>query len=508
MTTTITPVWLKTNLLEPNDFSTSHYDYNSRYRKPFCKGKPIEKPCDVTPRGDKFKVVVGLRRYFKNLREGVLETLCNVIDIKDEDIPAAVLLSNEVRVKTIYEQCIEAYPHIPPSQQGKEMGRYKIAIEKANVEISVSTLKRFCVVKELDKRYPDLKLEEDVKKGVPISTVLSKAMQKKEYLKRQAEKLGKALYEVNKLITNPYYLFNDDNKNLRKHLNSIKGYTGIDLTFTSPYYMNQRTYSKKKEAGHEGNWKQYSTGLKPTFQEIYKETKCSGICAVNLGDTYGRYDNNQILHRFSLMMTDEIGWHFFFKQIWHKLNVLTKGNEDKVPVYNYEEILFFCKDPDKCKFKPIDIYSEEKIVEFVKVGGRKNADGTNTKEKWALSKPYTRFKQFITHQEFKVIHTAAAGADSRLLKQYGEDGHEAVMPLEVPLYAILACTEPSDFLFDAYAGAGTTMAIGRLLGRTVAGMESKSEYAQLIDKRLTDLATDAAKAAEVESMFKRKFLAA
>jgi len=501
-------IWLKTTLLEPNEFSLKHYDFNSRYRRHFCKGQQIKNPLKVTQRGEKYKVVEGVRRYFKNVREGIPETLCIVIDVKDEEIPAAVLLSNEVRVKSIYEQCVEAYPHIPPSQQGKENGRYQIAIDKANVEISVSTLKRFCAIVELDKKHAELKLLEDVKKGVPVSTVLKNFAKKKEYREAQNENLGQALYEVNSLITKPHNLFNDDNKNLRKHLKTIKGYTGIDITFTSPYYMKQRMYEKKKEAGHERNWEKYLAGLKPVFQDIYDETKDSGICVVNLGDTYGRYDNNQILHRFSTMMTDEIRWDFFFKQIWHKLNVLTKGKEDEVPVYNYEEILFFRKDPAKCKFKQIDIYTEDKKVEFIKVGGRRNADGTNTKEKWALSKPYTRLKQFISQQEFDLIHTAAAGADSRLLKQYGEEGHPAVMPLEVPLYAILAGSEPSDFLFDPFAGAGTTMAVGKLLGRTVAGIEKNTEFAKLANKRLDDLVIDAAKAAEVESMFKKKFKAA
>jgi DNA modification methylase len=496
----ITTVKIDIQKLEPNGFSTGHYDYKSRRRKNFCKNEEILKPIEVTLIKEKYIILNGIRRYYEYLRSGVKDVHCVVLHVPESEIEAYVLKANASRIKSMYEQCTEAMRCIPPIAQGKNLGgntRYDLAIAKANVEVSGSTLKRFCALHELDKKYKDahdidLGLVDDVRKGVPINVVLKKAKEKADALKLNGEVQGEPPYRVaasEHFTVKNYSIFHQENDDL-SILKSLEGYKGIDLGFMSPYYLNQRTYDKKNEKGHESHYNEYLEDLKPTFREFYKELKETGVLAVNLGDTYGRYDNNQILHRFSIMMTDELGYHFFFKQIWHKRNVLTKGREDKLPIYNYEEILYFCKDPSKCKFKPFSFYPVNKKIEFIQVGGRRNADGTNTKEKWALSKPYQRFHQFIDTQEFEVIHTAAAGSDSRLLKKYCEEGHPAVMPLEVPLYGILSSTAPGDLVVDCYAGSGTTLATGLLLGRRVVGIERKMKFVQLADKRLSDLCSE------------------
>ncbi len=65
-----------------------------------------------------------------------------------------------------------------------------------------------------------------------------------------------------------------------------------------------------------------------------------------------------------------------------------------------------------------------------------------------------------------------------------EKWHPCQMPETILARIIRACTEKGGLVLDPFAGSGTTLKVARDLGRDAIGIEIKSDYVELIKKRL------------------------
>lgn len=62
--------------------------------------------------------------------------------------------------------------------------------------------------------------------------------------------------------------------------------------------------------------------------------------------------------------------------------------------------------------------------------------------------------------------------------------HPTQKPEKLIAKLILASSKPGDFVFDPFAGSGTTCVVAKKLGRTFAGVEQEAAYCQMAVKRL------------------------
>ncbi|TWH03418.1 site-specific DNA-methyltransferase (adenine-specific) [Nocardioides sp. J9] len=73
-------------------------------------------------------------------------------------------------------------------------------------------------------------------------------------------------------------------------------------------------------------------------------------------------------------------------------------------------------------------------------------------------------------------------------------GHPTQKPVELFEYLIRTYTNPGDVVLDPVLGSGTTAVAAESLKRNWVGMEAKSEYVAMANRRIDDLrnTTDAA----------------
>ncbi len=62
--------------------------------------------------------------------------------------------------------------------------------------------------------------------------------------------------------------------------------------------------------------------------------------------------------------------------------------------------------------------------------------------------------------------------------------HSAAFPEELPEWFIKLFTREYDVVLDPFAGAGTTLTVAKRLKRNSIGIEIKSEYFELMEKKL------------------------
>lgn len=68
--------------------------------------------------------------------------------------------------------------------------------------------------------------------------------------------------------------------------------------------------------------------------------------------------------------------------------------------------------------------------------------------------------------------------------QGGVEDHPAVMPMTLARRCIRMTSRPGDTVLDPYAGSGTTLLAAKELGRNWVGIELKTAYMELIERRM------------------------
>lgn len=151
----------------------------------------------------------------------------------------------------------------------------------------------------------------------------------------------------------------------------------IDCVMTSPPYWALRDYGVEGQLGLEPTFEEYINKLCDIFDEVKRVLKKTGICWVNLGDTYGgskgggpdsleREKENKswtdkskkfvtrppkanvpdkslimIPFRFAIEMVNR-GWILRNNIIWHKRNCMPSSVKDRFTV-DFEYLFFFTK---------------------------------------------------------------------------------------------------------------------------------------------------------------------
>lgn len=77
--------------------------------------------------------------------------------------------------------------------------------------------------------------------------------------------------------------------------------------------------------------------------------------------------------------------------------------------------------------------------------------------------------------------------DEALRLPTGERAHKQQSPIRLLARIILSSTKPGDFVFDPFAGTGTTLVVAKQLGRNSIGVELSPRNVELIRRRIERL---------------------
>jgi len=116
----------------------------------------------------------------------------------------------------------------------------------------------------------------------------------------------------------------------------------ISCVMTSPPYYALRDYGEDGQIGGEPNWQLYIQHLYEIFGEVKRVLRDDGTVFVNIGDSYNDKSLMQIPERFSLMMTDKLGYIKRNTIIWYKPNCMPSSVDDRFTV-DFEPVYFFTK---------------------------------------------------------------------------------------------------------------------------------------------------------------------
>jgi len=257
----------------------------------------------------------------------------------------------------------------------------------------------------------------------------------------------------------------------------------------------------KGQLGHEPDYKNYIQHLYLIFAEIKRVLRNDGTLWVNIGDSYGGWqgkhhgwnDNKQsvgergvaqhdksntkakslcqIPERFSLMMTDELGFIKRNTIIWRKPNSMPTSAKDRFTI-DFEYIYFYVKnrkywfkqqlephiwaDKDKRSIIPSPpksgkILSGKYAINSVKYG----KDGRNKRCVWDIP------------------------------TQPSPEPHFAIFPDKLVEPMIKAGCPEQGIVLDPFCGTGTTCAMAKYLNRNYIGFELNTKYVELAENKIT-----------------------
>ncbi len=269
----------------------------------------------------------------------------------------------------------------------------------------------------------------------------------------------------------------------------------VDCAITSPPYWGQRDYGTAawsgtvrtdNQLGRESTHSEYLIKLINVFSEIKRVVKDTGSVWVNLGDVYAsrnivddvtgitnlRKSQIQIPTRFSIRMTDELGYILRNTVIWHKPNVFPSSAKDRF-TDDFEYFFFFTKNQKyyfEQQFEPL----AESSIARTDYGwkGKKLLDGKSWNGLKHTDKMGSRFAPANGRNKRAVWTIPNAGSEA---VSTGE--HVAPYPERLIETPILACCPTGGVVLDPFMGSGTTGAVAKSLGRNFVGIDLNQNYA-------------------------------
>lgn len=238
---------------------------------------------------------------------------------------------------------------------------------------------------------------------------------------------------------------------------------------TSPPYWGVRDYGVNKQIGAEPDLNDYINALVRVFSEVRRVLRSDGTFWLNIGNTYtsggrtwrqedeknkgramsyrpptpeGLKKKDLIGIAWMLAMAcQKEGWYLRNDIIWYKPNCQPESVKDRFTVSH--EYLFLFSKSEKYYFNQEAI--KEKVV---------NGNGLKNKRTvWSIN------------------------------TEPCPEAHFAVFPRALVRPCIMAGTRKNDLVLDPFYGAGTVGIVAKELGRRCIGIEIKSDFIEIAQKR-------------------------
>ena len=247
----------------------------------------------------------------------------------------------------------------------------------------------------------------------------------------------------------------------------------VQTVVTSPPYWSLRDYDVDSQTGRDESLPDYVASIVETFDRLRDVLRDDGTVWLNIGDAYTsgnrRYrapDRKSRARAMSvrprtpegLKPKDLIGlpWRIAFalqvagwwvrsEVIWVKPNAYPESVQDR-PTVDHETIFLLSKSQN--------YYYDVQVVH--------GPNGRRLRTTWTIS------------------------TEPQRQTDDAQTTHPAVMPMELAQRCVEITSRPGDFVLDPYAGSGTTLVAARDLDRMWIGVELKSAYVDMIERRINE----------------------
>jgi len=243
----------------------------------------------------------------------------------------------------------------------------------------------------------------------------------------------------------------------------------VQTVVTSPPYWSLRDYEVEEQIGRDDTLWDYVSSIVDTFAKLRRVLARDGTVWLNLGDSYTagnrRYRAPDRKNRDRAMSVrpptpkglkpkdligvpwriafalQDAGWWLRSEVIWSKPNAHPESVRDR-PTKAHETVFLLSKNKDY----------------YYDVDAVRGPNGRQLRTTWE-------------------IPTAP--------RKWGHGRrHPAVMPMALARRCVKMTSRPDDVVLDPYAGSGTTLLAARELDRNWVGIELKSEFVDLIERRI------------------------
>ncbi len=354
--------------------------------------------------------------------------------------------------------------------------------------ISGPTLRKLLDVKEFETTQPkaNLNLLDKINSG-DLSIDRAKKIVLNYYEQQEEVKQIKPIAPVENEFDGErmWKLYHSSSLSMRELLDGI-----IQVCITSVPYFSVRKYGKGTqlipELGLETCYKDYLKNMIPFLKEVFRVLSIRGSFFLNIGETYSKHTNNNIMLRLVLAACDEVGFHLVNSIVWHKTNSLPQTTDKRLQP-SYEMIYHLVKDVDQYDYYPLKYLDKKQKCKIIAIDRPNKKGGLDIGEP-SLSKPYKKFKDFIDAQYFEdIIISSSAGSDSSALRKLDPNiKHFAIFPSNICVLPILTTSKPGQIVLDCFSGSGTTIDTAIMLGRKGIGYETEERFVELTHKRMTE----------------------
>ena len=245
----------------------------------------------------------------------------------------------------------------------------------------------------------------------------------------------------------------------------------VQTVVTSPPYWSLRDYEIAEQIGCDDRLAEYVKSIVVTFDALRRVLADDGTVWLNVGDSYTsgnrKYRAPDRKNRARAMSVrpptpaglkpkdligvpwrlafalQDAGWWVRSEVIWYKPNAHPESVRDR-PTKSHETVFLLSKNQDY----------------FYDVAAVKGPNGRRLRTMWDIN------------------------TEPRRRESGGVDDHPAVMPMTLARRCIRITSRPDDVVLDPYAGSGTTLLAAAELRRKWVGIELKSEYVDLIERRI------------------------
>lgn len=245
----------------------------------------------------------------------------------------------------------------------------------------------------------------------------------------------------------------------------------IDLIVTSPPYANQRSHTYGGVSPDK-----YSKWFLPKSKQLLRVLKPTGTFILNIKE---RVKNGERLTYVIELILDlkNQGWLWTEEFIWAKTTSMPGWWPNRFRD-GWERLLQFNKQKKFEMYqKAVMVPPKESTIKRIENMG----DSDLTRRENATQSGFG-----INVSSFENRKKVYPDNVLRLSPETQNKNHSAVYPLSLPSWFIKLFTKPGGIVLDPFIGSGTTAVAAKQLGRHYVGIDQKSEYIEIAEKRIED----------------------
>jgi DNA modification methylase len=249
--------------------------------------------------------------------------------------------------------------------------------------------------------------------------------------------------------------------------------SSVDLFFTSPPYADARAYSRIHPD-------RYVEWFLPFARAMYDATSDTGSLVINIKNRVaksGPLKGQRHPYVYQLVIAlQNMGWRWVETYIWAKPNAVpgkfgprTKDAYEYVYHFARGAKPYFDLDAIRVPYKTTEAEIERRKLDS---NGRRNTEAG-----------------FGRDRTTTYLHSGADPGNvisvSQTYNQHYGVAHTAAMPEGLASFFIRATSPENGVVLDPFAGGGTSIVVGRRLGRRTCGIELHQEFVTEAMRRIT-----------------------